>query len=119
MFTSMRTLACVALLLPVAAWAQTPAAASPAHAAGQKLYEKNCLVCHAAGPSFVGTNVLTARFGQGNGLLIERQLPSAYVEHVVRHGAGSMPGFRRSEISDSELQTLIDYMAAQPKGGKP
>ena len=115
MFTSMRTLACVALLLPVAAWAQTPAAAAAAPTAGQTLYEKNCLICHAAGPSFLGTTVLTARFGKGNGVLLDRKLPSAYIEHMVRYGAGSMPGFRRSEITDNELQSLIAYMQAQPK----
>lgn len=119
MFTSLRTLACVAAFLPLGAWAQTSAPAAAAPSAGQTLYAKNCLVCHAAGPSFVGTNVLAARFGAENALLVHRELPAPYIEHVVRHGAGSMPGFRRTEITDSELKAVIDYIAQQPKGPQP
>lgn len=113
MLKSVRHFLVAACLVPVAALAE-PASVS----AGQMLYQKNCLICHGDGPSFIGTIMLGNRLGKENAVLLKRQnLPGEYVEQIVRRGMGTMPGFRRSEISDKELQVLIGYM--QQQGGQP
>lgn len=55
---------------------------------GAQVYEKICRHCHemGVGPAIKG-----------------RQLPTQYIERVVRFGNRAMPSFRPSEIDDAAL----------------
>lgn len=85
------------------------AAASP----GQKVYERWCAPCHAAGPGHPGTQSLQVKYGgKTPAVLLERtDLTSASVAFFVRHGVLSMPPFRKTEITDTELVALADFVA--------
>jgi mono/diheme cytochrome c family protein len=116
-------LAVVAALasLPAPVVAQAPSAAqsgmaaqSPvAHAAGRMVYAKWCAPCHDPGVAHPGTNALTVKYkGVKSGVLLEwRDLPPATVKALVRHGISVMPQFRKTEISDAELDALAAYLA--------
>lgn len=70
---------------------------------GGQVYEKICRHCHEAG---VGPTI------KG------RQLPTQYIEHVVRFGNRAMPSFRPSEIDAaalSDVARLISDSAAVAK----
>jgi mono/diheme cytochrome c family protein len=86
---------------------------SDRYAAGRAVYAKWCAPCHDPGVSHPGTNALTAKYkGVKPGVLLEWQdLPATTVKFFVRHGISVMPQFRKTEISDSELDALAAYLA--------
>ena len=91
-------------------------AAGPALAAtadGARVYQKWCAPCHAPGISHPGTHALQAKYaGQKSGLITEwSDLTPDYVRTMVRHGISVMPQFRKTEISDAELDALAEYLA--------
>lgn|GEM_PF-1209156 len=81
---------------------------------GQALYRENCVVCHdidraqskKAGPSFYQ-------------LFRHEKMPRAnlkpsreYIKVRVKFGGALMPAFRQT-LTESEIDTLIDYIAAK------
>lgn len=79
--------------------------------AGPRLFKRWCSDCHhlAAGPG----SMALARKYQGNlpALLEQRTDTSAdFIKYVVRHGASFMPPFRKTEITDAELDQLALYL---------
>jgi (+)-pinoresinol hydroxylase len=108
--------------LVVAAACATPAGAqtvAPEHAAGQAVYQKWCAPCHAAGITHPGTHALMTKYdGIKSGVLLEwTDLPSRVVTYWVRHGVSIMPHFRKTEVSDAELEQLGRYLARNTPGG--
>lgn len=83
------------------------------HAAGRAVYAKWCAPCHDPGVAHPGTNALTVKYqGVKPGVLLEWQdLPASTVKFFVRHGISVMPQFRKTEISDQELDALAAYLA--------
>ena len=106
----------VALLLavPVAltslAWAAD--AKKPA-VSGQAVYEKWCVPCHAAGPGHPGTQSLEVKYGGKTpaALLDRKDLSPQAVSAFVRNGVLLMAPFRKTEITDAELEALSTYVA--------
>ncbi len=105
--------------------AQTQSAAqaprSPAPPADEKLgeaiYVHYCGDCHDAGEGHPGTMQLAARRGAEHSVLRTRaDLTPDYVKLVVRGGFEMMPAFRPTEIADSELDALADYVTAARSG---
>jgi (+)-pinoresinol hydroxylase len=89
---------------------------SVAHAAdGQQIYEKWCAPCHAPGPQHPGTQALDALYkGSKPAALIQRtDLTPPIVKQFVRTGVSVMPFFRKTEISDAELDALAAFLAKQ------
>ena len=80
---------------------------------GQRVYEKWCAPCHAPGPDHPGTTALAALYkGTKPGALIERtDLTAPIVKQFVRHGVSVMPFFRKTEISDAELDALAAFLS--------
>ena len=79
---------------------------------GQQIYEFKCLPCHAEGPGHPGTMRLAIRSGEDQSVLTKRDnLTADYIKIIVRQGLLEMPPFRPSEITDSELEALADYIA--------
>jgi (+)-pinoresinol hydroxylase len=100
--------------LVLAATAAGPLAArepvlTPHQEQGRKLYHSTCLYCH--GEKVWGTFALQRRLGAGHGLLEKRtDLVAPFVRNVVRNGLGSMPAYRRTELSDADIEAIAAYL---------
>ena len=109
---------CGALLVGalMANWAGEFASAQEGHdlERGRAVYEHWCAPCHAPGPGHPGTQSLELKYnGSLPAVLLERtDLPPATVKAFVREGILSMAPFRKTEISDAELDALAAYMTA-------
>jgi (+)-pinoresinol hydroxylase len=104
--------AMVVALGSVAVPAQQPAAAARA---SDPTFEKWCSHCHRSGIYMAGTLGLQRKYNGSKPALLEQRddLTVASVKAFVRHGSNSMPPFRKTEISDAELDTLARYLAKQ------
>jgi (+)-pinoresinol hydroxylase len=103
------------LTLSVPAPAAEP---SDAHTAGGAVYTKWCAPCHDPGVIHPGTNALTVKYqGVKPGVLLEwKDLQPETVRYVVRHGISVMPQFRKTEISDAELDALAKFLSRNTPG---
>ena len=102
------TLALLALCASTAAYAQ----ADPQVQAGQRIYQYWCATCHGAGPGNPGTTALAAKYkGALPGILEERtDLTAQAVRFNVRRGTSIMPFFRKTEVSDADLEAISRYL---------
>jgi mono/diheme cytochrome c family protein len=93
----------------------TSGIANSAEPSGQAVYEKWCLPCHRAGQ--VGSVQLQQRYkGAIPAVLTERtDLQPALISVLVRKGGQVMPIFRKTEISDVELEALATYLTKPTK----
>jgi len=81
---------------------------------GQSLYRENCVVCHdidkqqskKSGPSFYQL------FKRDKMPLSNTRPNRDYIKVRVKFGGSLMPAFRQ-RLSDSEINTLMDYMASK------
>ncbi len=65
---------------------------------GEAVFTRYCAVCHPGG-------------GRGSGpSLITRDIAAAEIRAKVRNGAGRMPPFGPTVISDDDLGALVDYV---------
>ena len=87
---------------------------------GKEVYDYWCATCHGPGlglPGFgglPGTQQLEIKYRGTNisPLLEERtDLVPDFVKVIVRQGVSFMPQFRKTEISDAELDALAAYLA--------
>lgn len=79
---------------------------------GEAVYEKHCSHCHSPGMNFPGTHQLTKTRGEDNGVLVERDnLVNVYVKTVVRNGLNGMPTFKPTQISESQLDALAQFLS--------
>jgi len=77
---------------------------------GHKVYQEWCYPCHGPGPDKPGTASLAAR-GRKPAVLEERtDLTPAMIKTFVRHGVLFMPTFRKTEISDADLDAISAYL---------
>jgi mono/diheme cytochrome c family protein len=76
-------------------------------------FEHWCLPCHGSGLYKAGTSGLEVKYqGKLPALLQQRtDLSQALVKSSVRLGVKSMPPFRKTEITDAELDALAKYLA--------
>jgi (+)-pinoresinol hydroxylase len=94
--------------------------AGPAFAAapndGQATFQKWCAPCHDAGPMHGGTAGLANKYKgtNENPVLAERtNLTPDFVRATVRTGVNAMPPFRRTEISNAQLDALAQWLSAK------
>ena len=91
-------------------------AAAPADEAleeqGSRVFAHWCMPCHGDGPNFPGTTALRAKYqGQIEPVLADRGgMTPDFVKLYVRTGISIMPFFRKTEISDKELEALAAYL---------
>lgn len=80
---------------------------------GQEVFNRNCAACHANGVKFPGTVALNAKYGGTlPGALEDRKdLTPDIVRYFVRNGVSIMPGWRKSQITDRELDDLAKYLS--------
>ncbi|MGO9611143.1 MAG: c-type cytochrome [Verrucomicrobiia bacterium] len=86
---------------------------------GEKVFDYWCATCHGA--NLPGTMALEAKYkGAKPALLTERtDLIPAVTKTFVRKGVSVMPFFRKTEVSDADLDALAAYLARNNKSGKP
>ena len=86
---------------------------SAPYAGGRAVYTKWCAPCHDPGVIHPGTNALTVKYrGVKPGVLLEwKDLPPDTVRYLVRHGISVMPQFRKTEISDADLDALAKFLS--------
>ena len=80
---------------------------------GNEVFDYWCEACHGDGPGNPGTAALEALYnGQKPALLEERDdLVPELTRTFVRTGVSIMPFFRKTEISDDDLDALAAYLA--------
>jgi mono/diheme cytochrome c family protein len=108
------TLAAAAGLVSLAAQTVNPPWEKNHLKIGQALYRDNCVVCHDIdyekskkfGPSFYKL------FERPKMPLSNMKPDRAYIKIRVKFGGALMPSFQK-KLSDKEIDTLIDYIAAQ------
>ncbi len=105
-------LAVVPLLTGSLAMAQPPRSDT---ATAADTYRAECGYCHLTRGT--GTFMLGRRLGEDNALLEQRSdLEADYVRFVVRNGIVSMPPLTRVEVTDAELDRIVEYLteSSQP-----
>jgi mono/diheme cytochrome c family protein len=100
--------------------AGTCAQNADAVAAGQTVFQLRCAPCHGSDrgadpshPLLPGTDALRIKYrGRLPALLEQRtDLPAPVLKAFVRHGTWSMPPFRKTEISDADIDNIAAYFA--------
>jgi (+)-pinoresinol hydroxylase len=79
---------------------------------GNEIYQYRCATCHGAGPGHPGTTALAAKYKDARpGLLEERtDLSPQGIRFAVRRGISIMPFFRKTELTDADLESVISYL---------
>jgi len=97
---------------PTISWTWATVQPRPGGPRGYVQFERDCAVCHGNGPAEPGTRALQAKYhGKEPALLEERtDLAPDYIRNVVRHGVTVMPPFRKTELSDSDLDAIVAYL---------
>jgi (+)-pinoresinol hydroxylase len=102
--------------LPIAAWSRTTAGVEDSGAAAERgaaVFNNWCSACHSRGPmNAPGTASLQIKY-QGSlpaALEDRRDLTAEVVSFYVRNGVATMPQFRKTEVSDTDLAALADYL---------
>jgi (+)-pinoresinol hydroxylase len=109
----------IGLVVSWPAFAQNDAATQK----GNEVYQYWCATCHGAGPGHPGTTALAAKYkGARPGLLEDRtDLTPQGIRFAVRRGISIMPFFRKTELTDADLEAVIAYLtrnrAATPAPG--
>jgi mono/diheme cytochrome c family protein len=120
-------IAVAAALHATAAAAQEPASSAAETERGKRVYERWCAACHGPGlglPGFdalPGTHQLAIKYRGTDipAVLDERtDLVPEFIEVVVRQGVSFMPHFRKTEVSDEELDALAAYLTRNNSAGR-
>jgi mono/diheme cytochrome c family protein len=103
------------LVFASAARAQTPNDAQLKK--GQEVYQYWCWNCHGSGAGKPGTEALRAKYKDARPADLEQRadLTPVVIKTFVRRGVSIMPIFRKTEISDAELDALATYLARTTK----
>jgi mono/diheme cytochrome c family protein len=65
---------------------------------GRVVFEQHCYRCHGKGEGGLGP------------VINDKPLPRFLMRFQVRRGIGTMPGFPEEQISDDDLDALLDYI---------
>jgi len=79
---------------------------------GRQVYDKWCTPCHGSGENKPGT-ISAAALYKGNkpAVLAERtDLTAQGIKRAVRSGVYIMPRFRKTEVTDAELDAIVAYL---------
>ena len=102
----------------VAALACTQAHAQESTAMrGNEVFQYWCAPCHAPGARHPGTQALQALYKGAKPAALEQRtdLLPELTRAFVRSGVSVMPPFRKTEISDADLEALAAYLAPKPQ----
>ena len=82
---------------------------------GHRVYQKWCYPCHGPGTDKPGTIALAARGVKPAALEERTDLTPEAIKTFVRHGVFFMPTFRKTEISDADLDAIAAYLTRNNK----
>ena len=84
---------------------------------GYVQYQNYCSMCHGEGPGKPGTLALQAKYKGAEPALLDKRtdLTSQLVKTFVRNGVSIMPFFRKTEISDADLDAIAAYLTRNNK----
>ena len=84
---------------------------------GYVQYQNYCTVCHGEGVGKPGTMALQAKYKGALPALLEKRtdLTPALIKTYVRNGFSVMPIFRKTEISDADLDAIVAYLTRNNK----
>jgi mono/diheme cytochrome c family protein len=112
-----RTLVVVACSLVLAgqAFGQAPATDEATVERGRTVYQNWCAPCHSAGRGNPGTAALAAKYKGKQpavaAVLEDRtDLTAASIRFFVRQGVSVMAPFRKTEITDADLDAMTAYL---------
>jgi len=105
---------------PPISWTWTTIAPAVGEPRGYSEFQRACWVCHGSGPAKPGTRALRAKYAGKVPALLEQRtdLTPDYVKYIVRHGVTVMPPFRKTELSDADLDAIAAYLARKPAAQK-
>lgn len=94
------------------AWTTSTVAVKADQPKGYVQFQNYCAVCHGAGPEKPGTRALHTKYGTKLPALLEerKDLAPQYVKAIVRTGVTVMPPFRKTELSDTDLDAIAAYL---------
>jgi mono/diheme cytochrome c family protein len=103
-----------------AAWTTATVAVKPGQPKGYVEFQNHCAVCHGAGTEKPGTRALRAKYGATLPALLEerKDLSPQFVKLIVRQGVTVMPHFRKTELSDAELDAITVYLTKKSRSRK-
>ena len=109
------------------AWSPAPVEADaglrdPVLRRGQEVFQARCQICHGTIPKDVvpggippmpGTQALQIRYKGAKPAMLEQRtdLTPEFVRAIVRNGINSMPSFRPTEVTNSDLDVLGAYLS--------
>lgn len=101
---------------PKSAWT-TSTPKSKGEPRGYVQFQDYCAVCHGAGVGKPGTIALKEKYkGAEPALLADRaDLTQPLIKTYVRNGISVMPFFRKTEISDTDLDLIAAYLTRNNK----
>lgn len=67
---------------------------------GRTLFDAHCYKCHTQGEGGMGP------------IINDKPLPKFLMRFQVRHGLGTMPAFSDKDLSDRELEDILNYLVA-------
>jgi mono/diheme cytochrome c family protein len=82
---------------------------------GHRVYQKWCYPCHGPGTDKPGTMALAARGVKPAALEERTDLAAGAIKTFVRQGVYFMPTFRKTEISDADLDAIAAYLTRNNK----
>ena len=93
-------------------WTRQTVTAPAGAPRGYVEYQNSCSVCHGPMPERPGTRALAAKYrGSLPALLEERtDLQPEVIRGLVRSGISVMPPFRKTEVTDEQLDAIVAYL---------
>lgn len=87
---------------------------------GEELFVLFCRACHGPGADHPATAKLAITKGADKSVILNREdLPAEYIAHVVRNGLLGMPPLRPTDITEAELERLVQYVRSTPADKVP
>ena len=82
---------------------------------GKQVYQYWCWNCHGEGVGKPGTQALAAKYKGSKPAILDQRtdLTPAVTKIFVRKGVSIMPFFRKTEITDAQLNALAAYLARE------
>jgi mono/diheme cytochrome c family protein len=108
-----RTVIMAAALAFGAAWMGQANAQGAPQSPGRQVFDKWCAPCHGAGLGKPATAALAFKYKGETAAMLEQRtdLTADFVKSMVRTGVYTMPPFRKTEISDDDLDALAAYLS--------
>ena len=87
---------------------------------GKVIFELHCAGCHDPGDAHAATKQLAIVRGEDLAVIRQRKdLVPPYIKYIVRDGLLEMPPFRPTDINDSELDNLANYIVESANAYTP